>query len=119
MRFMKFCHLLYIAAPQFLLVSLWAMAWRASRILGHWPIYMVDDPKNIGRNDILFNRLFGVVEMTMLVAGLIFLFTFPFIVSLYTSGFSKFYRRSIGWLAIVSWTSPIFDPLGTLGWIMD
>jgi hypothetical protein len=48
-------------------LCLYGFAYRASQILGHWPIPMINDPKLIRTDDVWFEPLFGIVFLGLFV----------------------------------------------------
>lgn len=62
-------HWLVTLAPVLLFVALLLMAWRARVLIGHWPQVMADDPKWIGKNDVLYQRLYDFADLAFGLAG--------------------------------------------------
>ncbi len=50
-------YVLVLLGPLVPLAVLYLASWRASTVLGHWPRYMMDDPRNICQQDAVYKAL--------------------------------------------------------------
>ena len=58
-----------IAGPLVPLTVLYVASWRASVVLGHWPLCMTDDPKFICDGDALYEQICSYVTCAKAFAG--------------------------------------------------
>jgi hypothetical protein len=47
----------FAVLPNFTFLGIWLMSWRATALLGRVPRISLDDPKNIGENDLIYQIL--------------------------------------------------------------
>jgi hypothetical protein len=70
LRFAKaIAYALVLLGPLVPLMVLYLASWRASVLLGHWPRYMIDDPKNICQQDAIYKSLCSGVSYANAFAG--------------------------------------------------
>jgi hypothetical protein len=116
-RLLLAVHLLVTAAPWLFLAGMAAWAWRASLILGHWPVFFWDDPKFIP-GDQLYDQL------GELIAPLgYWLLLSPFILPVLAAVTWRDYRRAPRLWLIGAYAAGllliVLDPFGLLAWVVD
>jgi hypothetical protein len=118
--FLRAFHLMFVVTPLLTSVALYAFAWRASILLGHWPIPMFDDPKNFGDDDPLYVQLGGVADFFVLSCLVLILLSLPFLGSLFLGNFSARYRWGISVAAALAWGFALLCDFGNVGaWYLD
>jgi hypothetical protein len=117
-RLLLAAHLLVTAAPWLAIAGLAAWAWRASLILGRWPIPLTDDPKFIAMGDQLYDRL-GELAHTLLNLAFFSVLIVPVLAAVtwrdyrggMRSGLLAFYLLGLLMIAL--------DPFGLFAWMAD
>lgn len=116
-RLLAATYLLVAAAPWLFIAGLALLAWRAARILGHWPVPL-DDPALVAPGDGLYDGL-GRLS-TALRFWLLFS---PFILPGFVVITWREYRRGRTYALIALYLLGLFairlDPFGLLAWIID
>ncbi len=111
-------HWIVTLSPLLLFVALWSMAWRAQVLIGHWPQVMADDPKWIGENDGLYQRLYDLTDLAFGITG----WSMMIWAALYL-GFHQRYtpgqRRAIAWIYIGAWILALWGTGCGIAWYLD
>jgi hypothetical protein len=117
-RLLLAAHLLVTAAPWLLIAGMAAWAWRASVLLGHWPVFFWDDPKFISGGDQLYHQLEDLTD-----ALGYWLLLSPFILPVLAAVTWRDYRGRMRFWLIAAYVAGlvlvVLDPFGLLAWILD
>ena len=105
-------------SPLLALLNLYAMSWRATILIGHWPQPLDDDPKWIGINDAIYNFLYAITDYSF---GMVTFSLFGGI-AMALLLWSKYTERQKTWLVcgfIGAWLIFFLEPSGRFAWIAD
>jgi hypothetical protein len=111
--------LLTVVPIPVLLFYLNAMAFRAQQLIGHWPQPMSNDPKWIGEDDVLYQRLYDIIEFNLMPAVAWSLIAWLVLSCILFHSYSPKQRWFMMCLYLSMWSLLIFEPGGCLEWYLD
>ena len=105
-------------SPALWLATLALLAWRASTLLGHWPVAWADDPKTFGGDDAIY-MLLGVAAIVQGLVTAVSIVSWPILtVSVWkvSTKSTKIWTASI---FILGWILILIDPAAWVVWWFD
>lgn len=111
-------HWLVTFSPVPLFLALSCLKWRAKTLIGYWPQAMVDDPKWIGQNDLLYQRFYDLTDLAFAFAGCSIVAWLVLFVALY-SNYEPQQRRIIYQVYTSAWMLALVGTGNGIEWYMD
>jgi hypothetical protein len=104
--------------PALFVIAITLMYLRARIGIGHWPEYMIDDPKGLLPDDNIYTWLFNTTLLAMGFAGWSVFLWIGFFVAWYNK-YSPRQRKIMLWTFILVWILVLFTTGNTFSWLMD
>ena len=110
-------HLLAIS-PAMPIVLVYLFSWRLEALIGHWPVYLVDDPKITGPEDFLSSLLYSSVLLSACLRAFS-LVLFPAITVLRRRYYPTWWAICLVIIYLLSWLLSLYDPAMRMKWYVD
>jgi hypothetical protein len=116
--FIAALHVLSALAPLLFLGLVQLLAWRASILLGRWPVVNQDDPKFYIPADLIFDLLYYPSPFLLLWL-MLSLLLFPFLTIFSWRKWSSSYTVLLFVVYLTGWVLLRFAPISALDWYFD
>ena len=116
--FLTLFNILLAISPVLPNLFVYLFSWRLEGLIGHWPVYLVDDPKFAGPDDFAAGFLYSSVCLFgLLMASSIVLF--PIVTYLRSRYYPPLWTICLVMLYLLSWVLSRYDPASRWLWFFD